>query len=85
MKDNTKNKLVDLNNHLFVQMERLSDEDKKGEELNEEIGRSQAVCAIAKQIINNARLALDAQVKISEHLIKNPAKMLGLPGESVEE
>lgn len=80
-----KNKLIDLNDHLFAQMERLSDEGKKGGELEEEIGRSRAVVIVAKQIIDNARLALDAQVAISEHLIKNPAKMLGLAGESVEE
>ena len=30
----TKNTLVDLNNHLFAEMERLGDEDLKGEELD---------------------------------------------------
>lgn len=32
----TKNTLVDLNNHLFAEMERLGDEDLKGEELEAE-------------------------------------------------
>jgi hypothetical protein len=56
-----KNKLIDLNNHLFAQIERLSDENVKGEELKEEMARSKAVAQIASQIVANGRLALDAQ------------------------
>jgi hypothetical protein len=56
-----KNKLSDLNDHLFAQMERLSDEDLAGEKLSQEIDRSKAVSSIAKDIVGNARLVLDAQ------------------------
>jgi hypothetical protein len=56
-----KNKLIDLNNHLFAQIERLSDETVKGEELKEEMARSKTVAQIASQIVANGRLALDAQ------------------------
>jgi hypothetical protein len=80
-----KNKLIDLNNHLFAQMERLSNEETKGDALNEEIKRAKAVGGIAKQIIGNASLALNAQVKIRENLIKKPPLMLGIAGEDVEE
>ena len=56
-----KNKLSDLNNHLFAQLERLSDEDIKGEDLDEEIRRAEAVCNVATQIIDNGSLALKAE------------------------
>ena len=38
-----RNKLVDLHNHLFAQMERLQDEELKGEDLQMEIKRTKAV------------------------------------------
>lgn len=55
-----KNKLSDLNNHLFEQLERLNDEDLKGDALNEEIGRANAVTNVASQIIQNGSLVLKA-------------------------
>lgn len=75
-----KNKLIDLNDHLFMQLERLSDENLKGEKLIEEIDRSKAVTSVARGIIDNARLALDAQIAVNENLIINPPKMLGIAG-----
>jgi hypothetical protein len=55
-----KNKLSDLNNHLFEQLERLNDDDLKGESLTAEVIRSQSMCNVAGQIIANGRLVLDA-------------------------
>ncbi len=56
-----KNTLGDLNNHLFAQLERLSDEDLKGEALQEEITRTKAINTVAIQIIANGSLVLEAQ------------------------
>lgn len=56
-----RNTLGDLNNHLFAQLERLSDEDIKGEALQEEIERAKAVTSVANQIIQNASIVLKAQ------------------------
>lgn len=46
-----KNKITDLNNHLFSQLEKLLDEDLTDEELNREIKRANAVSGIAANII----------------------------------
>lgn len=56
-----KNKLTDLNNHLFSQLERLNDEDMSEEELNSEIKKAKAISDIADKIINNASLSLQAE------------------------
>ena len=56
-----KNKLTDLNNHLFAELERLSEEDLKGEELANEIDRARAITAVSTQIIQNGALALRAE------------------------
>lgn len=56
-----KNKLIDLNNHLFAQLERLSNEELKGEQLIEEISRSKAVTQVSSQIIGNANVVLKAE------------------------
>lgn len=73
-----KNKLTDLNDHLFAQLERLSDESLSADALQAEIERSKAVSQIAGQVISNAKLVLDANVAVAEYGLKvNPAHLLG--------
>lgn len=55
-----KNTLGDLNNHLFAEIERLGDESTVGEELEQEIQRARAVTAVSSQVIQNAKLILEA-------------------------
>lgn len=56
-----KNNLVDLNNHLFEQLERMNDEDLTDEQLEKEIKRTKAMTDIATRIIDNANLGLQAE------------------------
>ena len=80
-----KNKLIDLNNHLFLQLERLLDEDLDSDGLIREINRSKSVSNMAAQIINNQNLALKATIAINDGLLKAPPTMLGLKGYEYEE
>lgn len=63
-----RNTLGDLNNHLFAELERLSDEDLKGEELLEEISRAKAVNEVASRIIANANVVLQAKKATNDFL-----------------
>lgn len=55
------NKLTDLNNILFEQIERLNDDDLHGEALKQQIKRSQAIESVAGMIIANVNTVLKAE------------------------
>lgn len=62
-----KNKLTDLNNHLFAQLERLSDEELDAEQIAVEVKRGDAIVAVADQIVRNADLQLKAVKILADH------------------
>lgn len=62
-----KNTLVDLNNHLFEQLERLNDNDLDDESLDKELKRADGMTKVATQIIHNAELAYKTMVHMSEY------------------
>lgn len=66
-----KNTLGDLNNYLFESIERLNDDSLTDEELEKEIKRSEAVQKVAKTIIDNGALALQAKKHFDEYGIDN--------------
>lgn len=55
-----KNRLSDLNDHLFAQMERLADESLTPEQIGHEATRGDAMVKVADQIIRNATLQIQA-------------------------
>lgn len=65
-----KNKMTDLNNHLFAELERLGDEDLVGDKLQEELDRAHAMTNVAAQIINGANLVLKAEMARGEYTAK---------------
>jgi hypothetical protein len=69
-----RNTLTDLNNHLFMQLERLNEEDLEGEKLQEEISRAKAVSNLAAQIINNGSLVLRAHEFAQEYGLNGDKK-----------
>jgi hypothetical protein len=66
-----RNKLSDLNDHLFAELERLGDEEIKGEELKQEIERAKAISVVSKNIIENAKTVLKAAEFAADTSIEN--------------
>ena len=68
------NTLLDLNNHLFAELERLGDEGLKGDRLKEECNRAKAISAVAGRIVSNAAVILNAK-KLDLEYGKNEAQL----------
>ena len=63
----TKNRLTDLNDHLFAQLERLGDENLSGEQIEAEAKRADAIVALADQVTKNADTMLKAARLFADH------------------
>lgn len=59
------NKLSDLNNHLFMALERLNDEELTSEQIEKEAKRAEAIIGVSSQIISNAKITIDAMKLVS--------------------
>lgn len=73
------NTLMALNNHLFEQMERLNDDSLSDENLKKEVQRSKAMTDVSAKLIENARLAFEAEKLRAEYgeNVVNVPKMIG--------
>lgn len=55
-----KNRQIDLDNHLFAELERLGDESLTDEQLENEIKRAKAISSVAQQINTSRANSLKA-------------------------
>lgn len=78
-----KNKLADLNNHLFAQLERLSEEGLTAEQIEQEAKRGEAIVSVADQIIRNADLTFKAATFVATHGDRYRPALSALIGSSV--
>ncbi|KPQ06164.1 MAG: Clusterin-associated protein-1 [Rhodobacteraceae bacterium HLUCCA12] len=62
-----RNKLSDLNNHLFAQLERMAEDGMSQEKIEQEAKRAEAIVSVADQITRNADLQLKAAKLFAEH------------------
>lgn len=71
-----KNKLADLNDHLFAQIERLADEELTAEKLEAEVKRGSAIVAVADRILHHATLQVQAAKVLAESGDLNASRLL---------
>ena len=79
-----KNKMSDLNNVLFEQLERLQDDEAMKDDTNfkREIERSRAIVGVSSQIIKNAALTVQAAKLAAEYGSDAKTVVAGLIGEN---
>ena len=75
-----RNKLADLNNHLFAQLERLGEEELTVEEIHKEVSRGKAISHLASTVINNAKMQIEAMrlVAHGEYTVNELPEFIGM-------
>ncbi len=75
----SRNKLADLSDHLFAQLERLGDEEIDDNRLRLEIARAGALSSVAGTIISAGDLALKAsRLRTENGTLAHLPNLLGL-------
>ena len=66
-----RNKITDLNNHLFAQLEKLNDDELTPEQIDQECKRAKAMSSIASQILQSSKLTLEAMKLVNEDKVNS--------------
>ena len=69
------NKITDLRNHLFAQMERLGEEGLTEKKLQAEVDRAKAIADVARVIVDSAKVEVE-YLKLSGRDIKDSEFLL---------
>jgi len=74
-----KNKIGDLNNHLFAQLERLGEEGLTEDEIASESKRTAAIVSVADQVLESAKVTVSAMRVASDNgMVLGNNEFLGL-------
>jgi len=71
-----KNKIEDLNNHLFAAIERLNDEELTEKQIKAEAIRGKSIAALASTLVASGSLSLKAQQVYDDGKIHAKPEML---------
>ncbi len=75
----TRQSLSDLNDYLFEELDRLSNDDLQGEALRDEIARANSLTGVAEKVIAVGELTLKA-VKFKSDRLDVSVRLPGLLG-----
>lgn len=71
-----KSNLTSLNDMLYEQLERINDDELKGDELKEQLAKSKMINDVAKTIVANSTLMFRAIKYADENGIEDETKLL---------